>query len=45
MSNWPLAIIGAILIAMLLSGYKKHEECAAKGGALTRYGDCVRLVK
>jgi hypothetical protein len=45
MNIWLGAIIGAVVIAMLLHGYQEHKACAAKGGVLTRYGDCVQLVK
>jgi hypothetical protein len=45
MDNWIVAIAGAVFIALVLHWYPKHEACAAKGGVLTRYGDCVQLVK
>lgn len=45
MSNWLLALIGAILVAAILHWYPEHKACVAKGGALTRYGVCVQIMK
>jgi hypothetical protein len=45
MNEWVIAILGAVLVATILHWYPEHKACAAKGGVLTRAGECVQLVK